>query len=104
MPAARPSRSPARLVAAAVAVVALAGGVAGCGGDQDVDRADFEDKLVERTDIPEPVAACITDRVYQRFDQAQINRIVQAATVAELPADTEGPLADINEACYAAEG
>ncbi|HYI62740.1 MAG TPA: hypothetical protein VEW93_13155 [Acidimicrobiales bacterium] len=103
MPAARPSRSPARLVAVAVAVVALVAGTVGCSGDEDIARDDFEEKLVERTEIPEAAAACITDRVYAEFEQGQINAIVQAATVKELPDDAEGTLEVINRECLAAE-
>lgn len=99
MPSSRPTPTLARLVLPAVAVVALALGVAACGGDEDIERSDFQEKLIERTTIPEPVAACITDRVYDEFDQEAINRIVVAATVEELRgADEE--LAVINEECF----
>jgi hypothetical protein len=80
-------------------VVALAAGAVGCSGDEDVVRADFEEKLVERTKIPDEAAACITERVYAEFDQDQINRIVQAATVNELPDGTEAALEVINREC-----
>lgn len=101
MPAARSLRPATRLAVATVAVVALALGTAGCGGNEDVDRADFQEKLIERTTIPEDVATCITDRVYEQFDQGEINDIVVAATVEELQG-AEGELEAINQECQAA--
>lgn len=102
MPAARSLRPATRLAVATVAVAALALGITGCGGNEDVDKADFQEKLIERTTVPEGVAACITDRVYEQFDQDEINEIVFAATVEELQG-AEDELQAIDEECKAAD-
>lgn len=98
MPPARPSRPLARLAVSAAAATALALGAVGCGGNEDVDRADFQEKLIERTKVPEAVGVCITDRVYDQFDQDEINHIVEAATVEELRG-AEGELEVIDREC-----
>ncbi len=100
MPAARSLR-PARLAVATIAVVALALGAAGCGGSKDISKADFQEKLIERTTIPEDVATCITDRVYDQFNPDEIEDIVVAATVEELEG-AQDELKVINDECYAA--
>lgn len=99
MPPARPTRSLARLAVAGLAALALVG--AGCAGDEDVAREDFEDRLYDRMDeqITEAQATCLTDRIYDEFDQDQINTIVWAATEDELSASTQETLRAINEEC-----
>lgn len=100
MPTARPIRTVARLALSAVAIGALVLGAAACGGDEDIEQSDFQEKLIERTAIPEPVAACITDRVYAEFEPDQIDRIVVAATIEELR-EAEEDLVAINAECKA---
>ena len=98
----------------AAAPLALAVGallVTGCGGSDDVSRTTFQEDLEERTTVPAPVAECITDAVYDEFDQADVNDIYRAPSEAELR-DTIGEesfatLNDINQTCSsddAAEG
>lgn len=103
MSPARPPRSLARLVGTAAVAVALAVGAVGCGGDQDISRADFEEKLLERTEgqVSEEVAICITDRVFEEFDEGARRTIVYAATEDELTEGTLATLRTINDECTA---
>ncbi len=99
-PALRPlARAAAPLVLAVGALL-----VAGCGGPDDVDRSTFQDDLEERTTIPTPVAECITDAVYDEFDQGDVNDIYQAPTDDELRdqlgEDAFASLNDINQTCF----
>jgi hypothetical protein len=97
----RSPRSLTRLFFAAATVVAL--GAAGCGGAEDVERSDFESDLRERTTVPQSVSECLTERIYDEFDQGEVNRIYRAATETELDADTKETLAGFNRACFEAE-
>lgn len=99
VPPARPTRPLARLAGAGLAALALVG--AGCAGEEDVTREDFEEKLVDRLDgaITEDEAICLTDRVYEEFDQEQVNTIVWAATEDELSAGVQEKLRAINDEC-----
>lgn len=99
-PALRPlARAAAPLVLAVGALL-----VAGCGGADDVDRSTFQDDLEERTTIPAPVAECITDAVYDEFDQADVNDIYRAPTDDELRdelgEDAFSNLNEINQTCF----
>lgn len=100
MPTARPTRAAVRLIASVVASGALALGATACSGDDSIERSEFQEKLIERTTIPQPVAECITDRVYAEFEPDEISRIVVAATIEELR-DNRDDLVAINEACWA---
>ena len=86
----------------ALAVGALLG--AACGGSSDVSKSTFEEDLQERTTIPAEVAGCITDRVYDEFDQDDVNDIYQAPSDAELRdelgEDAYASLNDINQECF----
>lgn len=94
--------SPRPLVAAA-AVVALALGA--CSQDEDVTRERFESDLLERTEVDgdptlsEDAAICITDAVFDAYDQAEVNRIYRAATEDELTNERRDELVVINERC-----
>jgi hypothetical protein len=96
-----------RPLARAAAPLALAVGallVTGCGGSDDVDRGTFQEDLEERTTIPAPVAECITDAVYDQFEQADVNDIYRAPTDDELRdqlgEDAFADLNDINQTCF----
>jgi hypothetical protein len=97
---ARPSRPLVRLAVAGAAVLALTAGV-GCSSDEDITRADFRTKLLDRTDdaITEDQATCITDAVYDAFGQDDVNTIVWAATEDEMSEDMQAKLKAINEQC-----
>jgi hypothetical protein len=99
-----------RPLARAAAPLALAVGallVTGCGGSDDVDRSTFQADLEERTTIPTPVAECITDAVYEQFDQADVNDIYVAPSDDELRdqlgEDAYADLNEINQTCFTAE-
>jgi hypothetical protein len=96
-----------RPLARAAAPLALAVGAllaTGCGGADDVSRDTFRSDLQERTTIPEPVAECITDAVYDEFEQADVNDIYRAPNDAELRdaigEDAFASLNDINQTCF----
>jgi hypothetical protein len=74
--------------------------VAGCGGGGDISRDTFSSDLRERTTVPEDVASCLTERIYDQFDQGEVNEIYRAASEDELEDDTRETLSDINEACF----
>lgn len=101
---------PARLVIAAVAVATLA--LAACGGAEDVDQVTFSQELQERTNegqpvdepiVPAAVADCLATKVFDEFDQAEINRIYRAATQTELEEDVRAKLTTFNQECFQAE-
>jgi hypothetical protein len=83
-------------------VAALALGA--CGEDGDVSKAQFQADLEERTEVPEDVAACLTDRIFADYDQAEVNRIYRAATEDELGNERRDELDTLNQECFAAEG
>lgn len=94
-------RSLTRLLLVTATVVAVS--AAGCGGAEDVARSDFESDLRERTTVPQSVSECLTERIYDEFDQGEVNRIYRAATETELDADTKETLAGFNRECFEAE-
>ncbi|QYG93870.1 hypothetical protein HC251_16490 [Iamia sp. SCSIO 61187] len=94
--------SPRPLAAALAVVAALALGA--CGEDGDVSKAQFQADLVERTEVPEDVAACLTDRIFEDYDQAEVNRIYRAATEDELGNERRDELDTLNQECFEAQG
>jgi hypothetical protein len=106
-----PALRPLARAAAPLALVAGALLATGCGGSDDVSPSTFRDDLQERTTIPEPVAECITDAVYDQFEQGDVNDIYRAPSDAELRdqlgEDAFAELNEINQTCFtdaAAEG
>ncbi|WCO65939.1 hypothetical protein PO878_15660 [Iamia majanohamensis] len=104
----RPARPSGLLLALALAVALVA---AACGGASDVDQETFQADLLERVNtpaaeagqpepLPEDVAGCITERVYDEYDQGEVNRIYRAATPTELDEDVRDQLTLINQDCY----
>ena len=102
------SRTVARAVVAAAALVLL---LAGCGGDEDISAEQFSTDLQERTGtipeteeqvVPPEVADCFTEKVYDEFDQQEINRIYHAADEDELGNTTRDKLNEFNQACFTA--
>lgn len=98
-----------RPLLAVVAVVGLAFGA--CAGSEDVTREQFEADLLERTQdgegepqLTEEQAACLSDAVFEDYDQAEINRIYRAATEDELGNERRDELAAINERCLGEAG
>lgn len=97
------------LVRAAAPLVLAVGAllVTGCGGSDDVSRSTFEDDLQKRTTIPVPVAECITDAVFEEFEQSDVNDIYRAPSDAELRDELGderfADLNDINQTCFTAE-
>jgi hypothetical protein len=89
--------SPRPLAAVAAVVLALALGA--CGQDEDVTAERFQADLVERTDITEDAAACLTDAIFEEYDQAEVNRIYRAATEDELGNERRDELVAINDRC-----
>lgn len=89
------------LVAAFAVVVALA--VGACGQDEDVTQEQFQADLEERTGVSEDIAACLTQEIFDRYDQAEVNRIYRAATEDELGNERRDELAAINQGCGVAE-
>jgi hypothetical protein len=95
--------SPRTLVAAAVVVLALAAGA--CSQDEDVTKERFQADLIERTTkddeptVSEDAAACITDAIFDEYDQAEVNRIYTAATEDELTNERRDELVVINQRC-----
>ena len=94
--------SPRPLAAALAVVAALALGA--CSDDGDVTKAQFQADLQERTEVPESVATCLTDRIFEDYDQAEVNRIYRAATEDELGTERRDELDVLNQECFAAEG
>lgn len=101
MPTARPRRLNRRVLAAVAAGAAGIALLGGCGGETDIDQATFQSELQERTQRPEGVAQCLTERIYAEFDQGDVNRIYRAASEAEFTDDEREKLRVINEACLA---
>ncbi len=104
----RPARPSGLLLALVIAVALVA---AACGGAGDVDKETFQSDLLERVNtpaeeagddapLPEDVAACITDKVFDEYGQSDINRIYRAATATELDADVKDRLTLINQECF----
>ncbi len=98
--------SPRPLAAVVAVVVALAMGA--CTQDEDVTQERFESDLIERTrdadddpTITEDEAACITEAVFDSYDQSEINRIYRAATEDELGNERRDELVAINDRCLA---
>lgn len=100
MPTPRPPLSMLR-GGVAVALVALA--TAACGGGEDVARDRFSSDLRARTTVPEEVADCLTEAIYDEFDQNEINRIYRAASEDELTDETRQALDGLNRTCFEAE-
>lgn len=98
--------SPRPLAAVVAVVVALALGA--CSQDEDVSRDTFREHLIERTTtdddeptISEEAAACMTDAIFEDYDQPEINRIYRAATEDELGNERRDELIVINQRCLA---
>jgi len=96
--------SPRSLVAALAVVVALAAGA--CASDDDVSQETFQADLLERSKdgdgeptLTEAQAACLTDGIYEAYDQAEVNRIYRAATEDELGSERRDELDEINKGC-----
>lgn len=95
--------SPRPLAAGVAVVVALALGA--CSQDEDVTKERFRSDLIERTTtddeptISDDAAACITDAVFDAYDQHEINRIYTAATEDELGNERRDELVAINDRC-----
>ena len=85
-------------------------GASACGGTDPVDQETFQSELLERTNpedgpvVPEAVAACLTDKIFEEFDQEEVDRIYRAATQTELDEDVGAQLSDFNGECFEAEG
>ncbi len=103
-----PHRAAARALAAAVVLVLV---LVGCGGDEDVSAEQFQEDLLERVNpsdddaeqvMPESVAACFTEKIYDEFDQQEINRIYHAADEDELGNATRDTLNQFNQECFTA--
>jgi hypothetical protein len=85
-------------------VVALAAGA--CAPDDDVSKDTFRADLLERSKdddgkrtLTEDQAACLTDGIFEDYDQAEINRIYRAATEDELGSERRDELDKINKGC-----
>ena len=84
-------------------VLALALGA--CSQDDDVTKERFRADLIERTTtddeptISDDAASCITDAVFDDYDQHEINRIYTAATEDELGNERRDELVEINDRC-----
>lgn len=104
MPRSHPSR-PSRpsLVAAALAAAALLASAA-CGGDDDISRDTFRSDLEERTTIPEAVAECITDAVFEEYGQEDVNEIYRADDEEDLGEGRLATLNEINQRCWGEAG
>jgi len=96
--------SPRSLVAALAVVVALAAGA--CAPDDDVSKDTFQTDLLERSKngdgdptLTEDQAACLTDGIFEAYDQAEVNRIYRAATEDELGNERRDELDVINRGC-----
>ena len=89
--------SPRPLAAVAVVVVALALGA--CSQDEDVSKEQFLEDFQERTEQSEEVSSCITDAIFDDYDQPEINRIYRAATEDELGNERRDELVAINDRC-----
>lgn len=101
---------PAPLVLALATALLLLGASA-CGGTDPVDQETFQADLMERTNpedgpevVPEAVAACLTEKIYAEYDQAEVDRIYRAATQTELDEDVRDTLTRFNQECFEAEG
>lgn len=100
MPTPRPPRS---MLDRGVAVALVALAAAACGGGEDVARDRFSSDLRARTTVPEEVADCLTDSIYDEFDQSEVNRIYRAASEDELTDETRQALDGFNRTCFEAE-
>lgn len=100
---------PASLVLAVATAILLLGASA-CGGTDEVTPEQFQAELLERTNpeegdpiVPESVAACLTDKIFDEFDQEEVDRIYRAATQTELDEDVRATLNRFNGECFEAE-
>lgn len=84
---------------AAVAVVVVALTLGACSQDEDVTKERFESDFRARTGQSKEVSACITDAIFDDYDQPEINRIYRAATEDELGNERRDELVAINDRC-----
>lgn len=96
--------SPRPLAAALAVVIALTAGA--CSEDEDVTQAQFASDLRERTrdtegdeTITADEADCFSAAVFDRYDQAEINRIYTAATEEELTNERRDELLQVATDC-----
>jgi len=88
--------------AATAAAASLALVLAACGSD-DVSESQFREDLVEEASLTEDQAACVTDKVYDEFDQGQINDIYTADTEEEAGDEEAARFTEIVTECVAPE-
>lgn len=73
--------------------------VAGCGSS--VSKDTFKQTLVEDANLSEPVARCVTDELYRRLDDEQIQRVYReeraALTQAERNAVADAAVLCVSE-------
>lgn len=73
-----------KTIAASLIAIALLAGVTAC-GSSDVSKSKFKSELVDKSGLTEAQATCVTDKIYEEFDQGEINDLYSADTEADLP-------------------
>lgn len=89
-----------RRAVAALAAAALF--LAACGSD-DVSESQFRDELVDQANLTEDQAECVTDKVFDEFDQGQINDIYTADTEEEAGEEEAARFTEIVGECVVPE-
>ncbi len=89
-------------IAGLVLVVSLLLGASAC-GSSDVKQDKFQSELVKKANLTEAQAKCVSDKVYDEFDQADINKLYEAEESKDLPAGTEQKFTKIITDCLTAK-
>lgn len=71
----------------------------GCGND-DIESSKFESELIKSTPgLSKAEASCITDKVYDTFDQDEINKLYSAENVKDLSKSVTGRFDALTAEC-----
>ncbi len=89
-----------RLAVGLVAPAVLALGLAACGSD-DVSKDKFTSELEDKSGLTEEQASCVADRLYEEFDQSEINDLYSADTEDEAPEGGLEAITTATEECLA---
>ena len=92
-----------RLAVGLVAPAVLALGLAACGSD-DVSKEKFSSELEDKSQLTGEQADCVVDRLFEEFDQSEINDLYSADTEDEAPEGGLEAITTATEECISAEG
>lgn len=82
----------------------LALGVAACGGSSTVSKGEFKDALVKQANIPDAVAQCITDDVFAKLNNDQLQKIKKSTDGKDITAEEKKVITDAAVKCATGAG